>query len=176
MQRSELNRPEAAEKSGGIAMAAVITLVPLGVVEPDLLSWLQEALAKNVGHTVKIGQGLPLPPEGYDAGREQYDGGAILAALRSYDAPGAERVVGLVAADCFAPRLNFSLLGRRSPGGRECFVALPRLNPTYYGQPENPDLYRQRVLKEVTHEPRSYLGPEALLESALCYVLFQHAA
>ena len=156
-------------------MASLITLVPLGEVEPDLLSWLQEALAKNVGHTVDIGPGLALPAEGYDARREQYDGGAILATLRSYDAPGAERVVGLVAADCFAPRLNF-IFGQAVPGGRECFVALPRLKSDLLWTAREPRPLSSARVERGHARAWPYLEPKALLESALCHVLFQYPA
>jgi archaemetzincin len=32
------------------------------------------------------------------------------------------------------------------------FVALPRLRPSFYGLPEDVDLFRQRALKEAVHE------------------------
>jgi hypothetical protein len=73
-----------------------IALVPVGPVSPDGLAWLAGRLADLLGREVAIGEGLPLPEEGYDPRRRQYRGGAILDALRALPAPGAGRVLGLM--------------------------------------------------------------------------------
>jgi archaemetzincin len=60
-------------------------------------------------------------------------------------------VVGLAGADCFTPGLNF-VFGQAVLHGREAFVALPRLRPSFYGLREDQALFRERALKEVIHE------------------------
>jgi archaemetzincin len=74
-----------------------------------------------------------------------------MAALRTLSAPGSERVLGLVDADCYARGLNF-IFGQAALGRREAVVALPRLRQLFYGLPEEPRLFRERVLKEAVHE------------------------
>jgi archaemetzincin len=128
-----------------------ITLAPIGPVPAELLSWLVDRLMEVTGQNVVIGEAVPLPAAGYNAHRHQYQGDALIAALRAVPCPAAERVVGLTDADCYAPGLNF-IFGQATPGGREAFVALPRLRQSFYGLPEEPTLFRERVLKEVVHE------------------------
>jgi archaemetzincin len=74
-----------------------------------------------------------------------------MATLRGLRDPAAERMVGLTEADCYAPGLNF-IFGQAVMGGREAVVAVPRLRQSFYGWPEEPALFRARVLKEVVHE------------------------
>lgn len=127
-----------------------ILLVPIGAVEADLPDWLAGELGAALGLTVGVGEALPLPEYGYDTRRRQYRGDAMLAALRTVPGP-AERVLGLTDVDCYAPGLNF-IFGQAIAHGREAFVALPRLRQSFYGLPDDPALFRQRVLKEAIHE------------------------
>lgn len=132
-------------------MKANVILVPMGTVPSELLSWLTGRLEEVMGQKVVVGQAVPLPDAGYNARRGQYRGDALLAALRTIHYPSAERVVGLTEADCYTPDLNF-IFGQATMGGRETLVALPRLRQSFYGLPEEPPLFRERVLKEVVHE------------------------
>jgi archaemetzincin len=132
-------------------MAISITLVPIGPVSPALLSWLVDRLAEVTRRDVVVGEMVPLPVAGYDRRRQQYRASAFIAVLRVLHCPAAERVVGLTEVDCYASGLNF-IFGQAMMGGREAFVALPRLRESFYGLPEDTILFRERVLKEVVHE------------------------
>jgi archaemetzincin len=128
-----------------------ITLVPIGTVPPELVSWLVDRLAEVTRRDVAGGEMVPLPAAGYDRRRQQYRANAFIAALCALHCPAAERVVGLTEVDCYAPGLNF-VFGQAMMGGREAFVALPRLRESFYGLPEDAILFRERVLKEIVHE------------------------
>jgi archaemetzincin len=65
--------------------------------------------------------------------------------------PGVERVIGLADVDCYTSGLNF-IFGLATLGGPAAIVALPRLRQSFYGLPEDADLFRERALKEVVHE------------------------
>ena len=132
-------------------MVPMIVLVPIGPVIAELLSWLAERLREIVGQEVVIGEGIPLPERVLNPRRQQYRGDDILAALEALGLPGADRVIGLVEADCYTPGLNF-VFGQARLGGRDAFVALPRLREASYGCPANEGLFRLRVLKETLHE------------------------
>jgi archaemetzincin len=128
-----------------------ITLVPIGPIPADLLSEVVDGLAEITGQDVVVGEAVPLPAAGYNPRRRQYRGDALIVALRALSYPAAGRVLGLTDADCYAPGLNF-VFGQAAPGGREAFVALPRLRQSFYGLPEDPALFRERALKEMVHE------------------------
>lgn len=131
-------------------MPQQVLLVPIGEVEAALLAWLTVELEAALGCPVAIGEPVPIPREGYDFRRRQYRGDAMLEALRAVPGP-AERVLGLADVDCYAPGLNF-IFGQATLHGREAFVALPRLRQSFYGLPDDPSLFRQRLLKEAVHE------------------------
>jgi archaemetzincin len=128
-----------------------IALIPVGSVSQDLLVRLQDRMPKTIGRTAVIGETILVPPRACNPRRHQCLGDAILEALRPLRYPEAERLVGLIDRDCYAPGLNF-IFGQAAANGREAMVALPRLRPLFYGLPEDPDLFRERVLKEVVHE------------------------
>jgi archaemetzincin len=133
------------------AIRGAIVLVPTGPVSSELLTWLAGRMAERLGREVTIGEGIPLPGEGFDPRRRQYRGEAILDALRALPTPAAGRALGLTEADCYAQGLNF-IFGQATLNGREAFVALPRLRSSFYGLAEDPVLYRRRALKECIHE------------------------
>ena len=129
----------------------MILLVPIGPVPIYLISWLEDKLGLFVEKPVEVGKAVPLPRSGYDPDRHQYKGSSVLQLLRETEAPNAERLVGLIDQDCYAPGLNF-IFGQAAAGGREAFVALPRLRPPCSGMEEDKNLFRDRILKEIVHE------------------------
>ncbi|MCF8111210.1 MAG: archaemetzincin family Zn-dependent metalloprotease [Desulfobacteraceae bacterium] len=129
----------------------MILLVPIGPVPIYLISYLEDKLGVFVDRPVKLGRAVPLPRTGYDNQRQQYEAGAVIELLATLEYPEAERLVGLIEQDCYSPGLNF-IFGQAVSGGREAFVALPRLCPPCSGLEEDKSLYKERVLKEVIHE------------------------
>ena len=132
-------------------MDANIILVPIGPILPGLLSWVADRLGVIVDQQVVIGEAIPLPAAGYNRRRNQYEGDALMAVLCALSYAGSKRLLGLADVDCYVPGLNF-IFGQSTLGGREAFVLLPRLRQSFYGPPENPVLFRERVIKEVVHE------------------------
>ncbi|MCF8024356.1 MAG: archaemetzincin family Zn-dependent metalloprotease [Desulfobacteraceae bacterium] len=129
----------------------MILLIPIGPVPIYLISWLEDKLGLYVNHPVKTGKAVPLPRGGYDPDRKQYKGDSVIELLCGIEHHGAEGVVGLIDQDCYTPGLNF-IFGQAVSGGREAFVALPRLRPPCPGMEEDKNLFKERVLKEIVHE------------------------
>ncbi|UCF05172.1 MAG: archaemetzincin family Zn-dependent metalloprotease [bacterium] len=132
-------------------MKKELQLIPVGTVCIDLLHWLVEALGQSLPHRAVIGEEVAIPVDGFDNRREQYTGESILAALKAIPNDGTWRLVGLVDEDCYTSGLNF-IFGQAVMGGREAFVALPRLRQSFYGYPEDEKLFHERTLKEIMHE------------------------
>jgi archaemetzincin len=132
-------------------MSANIHLVPIGIVPTELTSWVAHKTSDILGHDVVTGDQVPLPTDAYNPRRRQMLAAAIMDVLSTIPHRPAERVLGLTDADCYTPGLNF-IFGQAALGGNEALVALPRLRQSFYGLPEDPALFRVRVLKEAIHE------------------------
>jgi len=140
----------------GKAAALKIKLVSMGTLPPPLLSFLQEGLAEELGADVRMAKNLPLPvacPEG----RTQYPGEPFLQALAVTRTPGEEVILGVTGVDLSVPGLNF-VFGLADPRSGCAVISLARLYPESYGQPRNPQLFKNRVLKEAVHEIGHILG------------------
>jgi archaemetzincin len=128
-----------------------IVLVPIGSVPRNLLEKLTAPLSDLLGLPCCVGEGIAVPSGAFDDRRGQYRGSAILGALDQLGVPDDARVLGIIDGDCYARGLNF-IFGQAQQYGDRALIALPRLRPSFYGLPQNPDLFHQRVLKEATHE------------------------
>jgi archaemetzincin len=128
-----------------------IIVVPTGGVTAGLPAWLSKELARELSREVRVAGPIELDAAWVDVGRDQFRGSSILEALGRLGSGSQEHLLGLVDADCFAEGLNF-VFGEASPPGRVAFVALPRLRPSFYGEPRNDQLFGERVLKEALHE------------------------
>jgi archaemetzincin len=134
-----------------------IHLLTIGDVDRELAAWLKRQLSAALDCEVVVAPEIPLPTDGYDHRRLQFRGDAVMAALRDVPHPAAARVLGLIDADCYVRDLNF-IFGQAILGGREAFVALPRLRQSFYGLEEDPGIFRKRLLKEAMHELGHTLG------------------
>jgi archaemetzincin len=100
---------------------------------------------------VLIGAQIPAPASALDGARKQYVGEGLLRELERLEAGGADRVVGIIDADAYAPGLNF-IFGQARKPGRVAVVALPRLRQSLRGRAEDAERFRSRTLKVTVHE------------------------
>jgi archaemetzincin len=128
-----------------------ILLVPIGDVESGVLHHLARALRATFGLPCRTTDQIERPAEAYDPSRGQYRGQDILRALDHLELPDAERVLGVIDADCYALGLN-SIFGQAQRYGRNAFISLSRLLPPFYGELEDGCLFRERAVKEAVHE------------------------
>jgi archaemetzincin len=153
------------------AVSLKIKLVSVGTLPPPLLSFLQEGLARELSADVRMAENLPLPascPEG----RRQYPGEPFLQTLVAARQSGDEVILGVTGVDLFVSGLNF-VFGLADPCSRVAVISLARLYPEFYGQPRNPQLFKERVLKEAVHEIGHILGLGHCLDPA-CIMFFSN--
>ena len=128
----------------------MIALVPLGNVDKECLEALRPPLEEIFGQRTRIGDQKELPKESWNRDRNQHLASLLLALLPPLPHP-ADRVLGVVDVDIFAPRLNF-VFGQADITGARALISLQRLRQEFYGLPRDENLFRQRALKEAVHE------------------------
>lgn len=95
---------------------------------------------------------MPIPQEAYNQARRQYHSTHILAKLTNHvEKLGVNVVLGVTSLGLYVPGLNFVFGEARCPG-KVAIISLFRLNPEFYGQSTNKQLFYERAVKEAVHE------------------------
>ncbi len=140
------------------AAAVPITLVPCGSVPPALLSYLQDGIKKGLNaEVVQVDKEVPVPSGAYDPRRRQYRAEAFLPLLTPFRSSNRGLVLGVTGVDLFVPELNF-VFGLADSRAKCAIISLARLQPEFYAAPANPQLFKERALKEAIHELGHLLG------------------
>jgi archaemetzincin len=107
--------------------------------------------------TPRIEEALGEPEYAWDEARQQYNSFEVMRALARLPCHDADRVVGITECDLFIPALTF-VFGQAQLDGRVAVVSFARLHQRMYGLPEDRELFRLRLRKEVIHEVGHTLG------------------
>jgi archaemetzincin len=127
-----------------------LSLLPVGSLEPPRAEELVERLSRRTAAAWRLLPPRPDNPLPRLAARGQVDADALLAELEA-EAPSDGVLVGLTRHDLAIPIFTF-VLGRARQGGRAALVSMARLDPAFYGLPEDPALLLTRTVVEVLHE------------------------
>jgi len=129
----------------------LLHLLPIGNVDDGLLQDIRPAVEETFRVSCTV---LPIrldPEFAYHGERQQYHSSEILHRMQSVVTEDSWRVLGVVAVDLYIPILTF-VFGEAQMGGPCAVVSAHRLRQEFYGLPADPELYRQRVIKEAVHE------------------------
>ncbi len=99
------------------------------------------------------------PGPAYDPRRAQYNCRTLLPLLGVFAENNHTRVLGVANVDLFSPIFTF-VLGEAHLGGQAGLFSLHRLNPTFYGLPDDTELLWKRAERESLHETGHLLGLE----------------
>ena len=135
----------------------IISLVPVGRVEPGHLESLAEGLASRLRVACWIRPDRMSGEFAYNPGRGQYHSTEILKRLLQDPPAESWRILGVTDVDLFIPILTF-VFGEAQLGDAGAVVSTHRLRPEFYGMPNDPELLRVRLLKEALHELGHTLG------------------
>jgi archaemetzincin len=154
-----------------------IGVLSIGQVGEAILLEICKGLMRSFPHTacVKIDVKFPLRQEAFDEKRKQYRSHIILREIQSLAVknPSLDRVLGVVDADIFVPKLNF-VFGEAVCPGKGALISLWRLRPEFYGGASNRKLFLERAVKEAVHEVGHTLGLRHCLR-ALCVMHFSNS-
>ena len=131
-----------------------IKIVPLGEVPKDILEKVREELKVPFHMIGEIKEEEKLPKSTYNQFRNQYHSSLILDFLeKHYEG----RVLGITKEDMYTEGLNF-VFGQAKVRGKVAIVSICRLDPKFFHQPEDKELFERRIVKEVIHEVGHVLG------------------
>ena len=128
-----------------------IQLLPFGSVPAELLAELRDGLSREFLVRCEILSAEPDPRFAYNVTRQQYLSTEILAHSVKRGTPSASRLLGVTLVDLYIPILTF-VFGEAQLQGNCALVSAHRLRQEFYGLPANQALFRDRLLKEATHE------------------------
>ncbi len=111
------------------------------------------AIAAAYGVEVVQGPRFTLPPEAYNPSRRQWLAAAAIEAIPEVE--DADKILGIVSPDLYAPGLNF-VFGQAEMCGRRAVISIARL---WAGDdPRAQALFLRRVAVEAVHEFGHLLG------------------
>ncbi len=129
----------------------LLQLLPIGDLDGGWLRELGPALADTFHMPCEV---IPRPLEAelaFHGERQQYHSSEFLHYMQRYLTPDSWRILGVTAVDLYIPILTF-VFGEAQMAGPCAVVSAHRLRQEFYGLPSDPDLLRQRLLKEAVHE------------------------
>ncbi len=129
---------------------ASVAILPVLRLNRDFLQRLKEHLQQIFGTEVVITNSIGIPPIAYNPNRDQYDSTLILRYITPLK-KGFAKLLAIAEPDLYSEGLNF-VFGEADPVHGVAIISLARLRESFYGQPEDPELFFQRALKEAVHE------------------------
>jgi archaemetzincin len=135
----------------------IISLVPVGRIERSQLESLAEGLTSQLHTACLIEPERPNSEFAYNPVRGQYHSTAVLKRLLQEPHAESWRVLGVADFDLYIPILTF-VFGEAQLSNTGALVSTHRLRPEFYGMPKDPQLLRERLLKEALHELGHTLG------------------
>jgi archaemetzincin len=120
-------------------------------VDQGILEWLREEMGDRLMASVRTLSPIPLPPESFEARRNQYYSTRILKEMLGSVPRDALKLLGVTDKDLCIPILTY-VFGEAQVGGTAAVVSLARLRQEHYGlEPDRP-LLLERLRKESLHE------------------------
>ena len=101
--------------------------------------------------TVQTMPSIPVPPESFEARRNQYYSTKILKEMLGDVPQDALKLLGVTGVDLCIPILTY-VFGEAQVGGTAAVVSLARLRQEHYGLTPDRPLLLERLRKECLHE------------------------
>jgi archaemetzincin len=135
----------------GEAQTRTVVIRPLGTVRAELVAAVRDAVAEFWGVEVRVLPAVALPAVAWYEPRQRYRADLLLEFLHTLDDGGAERVLGITAADISITKgayPDWGIFGYGELGGTVCVVSSHRLGR---GGVSRATLL-QRLVKVADHE------------------------
>jgi archaemetzincin len=129
----------------------LLQLLPIGDLDGRLLMELGPAIADAFHMPCEVIPRVLNPEVAFHGERQQYHSSELLEHMQRFLTRDSWRVLGVTPVDLYIPILTF-VFGEAQMGGPCAIVSTHRLVQEFYGWPSEPEVLRQRLLKESVHE------------------------
>ena len=130
---------------------ASIHIIPVHLPDNKILSPLSKELTRQFGLPTFI-KNLELDVSfAYDSYRNQYHSTKLISGIKNLIESINDKYLAVTEYDLFIPILTF-VFGEAQLNGPVSIVSTKRLQPGYYGLPEDEQLFIDRLKKESVHE------------------------
>jgi archaemetzincin len=136
---------------------SALHLLPVGGADERLLEDLRRGLRRELRVTCDVLQPPLEPGFAFNVQRQQYHSTEILRSMTKAVPQGCWRLLAVTGHDLYMPILTF-VFGEAQLNGACAVVSSHRLRQEFYGLPEDPELLRERLVKESLHELGHTLG------------------
>jgi len=129
---------------------SLIKIVPLQFSRLEALEELLPLIGSRFKADILLSLHYLDMTQFFDPVRSQYNANEIIRELLPL-AHAGDKVIGVTDLDLFIPVLSY-IFGQAYLGGSAALVSGHRLENNRYGLADDPDLFRDRLLKSILHE------------------------
>ena len=130
---------------------SALQLLRVGPFDPALARELAQRLEAEFRVPCELLSRIADPEFAFHPERRQYHSSEILAWMEGQLTSATWRLLALTAADLYIPILTF-VFGEARLDGKTAVVSTHRLRQEFYGLPPDPDVLRERLVREAVHE------------------------
>ncbi len=130
-----------------------IYIVPFNNFKKGEIGFLKITLSKIFELATNLPK-IKIPKNAFDSLRNQYNAYILLKNLPIFE---DGITLGITSLDIYVDNLNF-IFGLAEIKGKKALISTYRLDPTFYEEPFDKDLYYLRIKKEALHEIGHVLG------------------
>lgn len=135
----------------------LIEFLQVGETDAALLDFLASELSAEFGVPCKVLKARFDPQPSFSLERQQYSSTDLLERMQERFLRGSALLLGVAQVDLYIPILTF-VFGEAYLNGPCAVVSTYRLRQEFYGLPPQPELLRERLVKESVHEIGHTLG------------------
>lgn len=133
-----------------------ILLIPLGDIDPEIMTSLVHALENAFPFKASIGPIVEIPLRAFNPKRRQYHSTAIIEELSRHK-KGTNLILAVADIDLYVPQLNF-VFGEAHIIKGVAIISLARLRQEFYKISPDKALLMERAIKEAIHETGHLCG------------------
>lgn len=126
-------------------------ILPIGNINAQLLKFIGESLRKVYNIPYRLLDSIDAPVKSFNRKRGQYNAEIILREIGMLSFENVNKIISITNKDIYSQDYSY-IFGEAEAPGKILITSTKRLNPEFYGQKYNRDVFYDRVLKEVLHE------------------------